>query len=93
MRARARALALDFGASPVPNDESAYPADALSDAVAEARDGRLDEPLAPATMKNDFAVSGQKSQEGLIQYGTDQVQCMHVLYCAYVHTSPIRPPR
>ena len=80
MRARARALALDFGAKPVPNDESAYPADALFDEVAEARDGRLDEPLAPATMKNDFAVSGQTSQEGLTQNGTDQAQYI----CAYI---------
>ena len=59
MRARARALALDFGVGLAPTDGSAYPADALSDEVAEARDGRLDEPLAPATMKDDFAVSGQ----------------------------------
>ena len=60
MRARARCLALDLGVKPVPTDESAYPADALFGVVAEARDGRLDESLAPATMKNDFAVSGQK---------------------------------
>ena len=76
MRARARALALDFGVELASTDGPAYPADALSDTVAEARDGRLDEPLAPATMKNDFAVSGQKSPEGLTQNVADQVQCI-----------------
>ena len=81
MSARAFERAEDLAVvprGPAAVDEAAGVVGAAEAAAAEARDERLGEPLAPATMKDDFAVSGQKSQEGLIQDGTDQVQCLHV---------------